>query len=243
MSSANPPQIIFKAVPNAQSIKLRVRSEQLIQISYPKRTSQKAAQRFLEKHQDFVVERIASIKVEKLAFFNRSSSAFNCGQLYFERSTSTRVAQINKAAESLHILLPEQLDLTQVNHLLVQLIAPLKQLAKEVLTKRMLAHAQQNGYAIEQVRTKLMRSRWGSCSIRKNINLSAYLLLLPPTLQDYVMLHELAHLNEMNHSAAFWKHLSTLCPEALRLDHLLNRTQPPLKHYIEAQLQYQALMP
>jgi predicted metal-dependent hydrolase len=243
MPSPTVPKIIFKAISNAQSITLRVRSEQLIQISYPKRTSQKKAQRFLEKHQDFVVERLIAFRAEKLDFFNQASSALNCGQLYFERRASITVPQIHKTAESLHILLPEQLNLLQINQLLAQLVLPLKQLAKEVLTLRMRTHAEQQGATVAQIRTKLMRSRWGSCSIKKNINLSAYLLLLPTDLQDYVMLHELAHLKEMNHSAAFWNHLITFCPEALELDHLLNRTQPLLKHYIETQLQYQALLP
>lgn len=55
------------------------------------------------------------------------------------------------------------------------------------------------------------QGRWGSCSGRRHINLSCYLLLLPSHLIDYVILHELTHTEEMNHSQRFWKRLDELC--------------------------------
>ena len=67
--------------------------------------------------------------------------------------------------------------------------------------------------AIGQVRLKYNRSNWGSCSSKKNINLSTGLLLTPPSVIDYVIVHELAHLLEMNHSEAFWKHVERAMPE------------------------------
>lgn len=57
---------------------------------------------------------------------------------------------------------------------------------------------------IEGVKLKHNKSNWGSCSIRKNINLAVRLLFAPPEVIDYVIIHELAHLTEMNHSPRFW---------------------------------------
>ena len=56
-----------------------------------------------------------------------------------------------------------------------------------------------------EIRVKLMRSRWGSCSSKENLNFSLNLVLLPKEIVDYIIVHELAHLKEMNHSNQFWK--------------------------------------
>ncbi|MDV7393186.1 M48 family metallopeptidase, partial [Arthrospira platensis SPKY1] len=60
---------------------------------------------------------------------------------------------------------------------------------------------------------KYNSSNWGSCSSGRNINLSTRLLFAPPAVQDYVIIHELAHLVELNHSDRFWKLVSEIMPD------------------------------
>lgn len=66
---------------------------------------------------------------------------------------------------------------------------------------------------IHSIRLKNMRSRWGSCSQAGNINLSVRLLFLPLELMEYVCVHELAHLKEMNHSRRFWTWVAKILPD------------------------------
>ena len=95
----------------------------------------------------------------------------------------------------------------------------LRKNAKLVLPPRLHALSERYGLPFRQVRINSSSGRWGSCSIRKDINLSYHLLLLPGRLIDYVLLHELAHTRVMSHGAEFWALLDSLTDgraEALR---------------------------
>ena len=72
------------------------------------------------------------------------------------------------------------------------------------LPQRLAALATQVGASYTKVAISCSRSRWGSCSNQGHISLSCFLMLLPDPLIDYVLLHELAHTHEMNHSPRFW---------------------------------------
>lgn len=80
----------------------------------------------------------------------------------------------------------------------------LKQEAKRLLPERTKQLALKHGFTLTAVKIQSSKSRWGSCSQRKSINLSFFLLLTPAYLVDYVILHELCHTVEMNHSHKFW---------------------------------------
>ncbi|NDV46411.1 M48 family peptidase [Paludibacter sp. 221] len=81
----------------------------------------------------------------------------------------------------------------------------LKKEAKRVLPGRTKYLADKYGFSFSSVKIQSSKSRWGSCSQGENINLSFYLMLLPQHLVDYVILHELCHTREMNHSPKFWQ--------------------------------------
>lgn len=82
--------------------------------------------------------------------------------------------------------------------------------AKALLPGRLADYATRHGFSYQRVTIKNMRTRWGSCSSRGNINLSLYLLFFPSRLVDYVLLHELCHTREMNHGPRFWALLDAL---------------------------------
>ncbi len=82
--------------------------------------------------------------------------------------------------------------------------------AKDILPGRLALFARQFNLRYRRVTIKRMHTRWGSCSATGNINLSLWLLLTPAHLVDYVIKHELAHLNEMNHGPRFWTELDRM---------------------------------
>ena len=80
----------------------------------------------------------------------------------------------------------------------------LRKEAKRLLPDRTKQLAQKYGFVVNDIKIQSSKTRWGSCSREKNINLSLFLMLLPAHLVDYVILHELCHTKEMNHGDKFW---------------------------------------
>lgn len=84
----------------------------------------------------------------------------------------------------------------------------LRRNAKSILPARLEHLSQTVGLPYASVKINSSKGRWGSCSAKKDINLSYFLVLLPSHLIDYVLLHELCHTREMNHSERFWSLLN-----------------------------------
>lgn len=86
----------------------------------------------------------------------------------------------------------------------------LRRNAKIILPMRLYQLSGEHNLSYKSVKINSSRGRWGSCSARKAINLSYFLVLLPPHLIDYVLLHELCHTREMNHGDRFWALLNSM---------------------------------
>lgn len=85
-------------------------------------------------------------------------------------------------------------------------------LATRELTVRVLELARQHTLTVKRVIIRNQRSRWGSCSRRGTISLNWRLIQMPDAVRDYVILHELAHTREHNHSQRFWGLVEQVCP-------------------------------
>jgi predicted metal-dependent hydrolase len=114
------------------------------------------------------------------------------------------------------------LSFDPARHSEAQLKRVLRQFAAEVLPARTQTLAAAHRLPVRQISVRDQISRWGSCSVRKNVSLNWRLLLLPSEIHDYVIWHELSHLTEMNHSDRFWNLLKRYDPEALENDEALS---------------------
>jgi predicted metal-dependent hydrolase len=79
-----------------------------------------------------------------------------------------------------------------------------KQQAQALAAKRVAYWSQQYGFRVNSISIRNQKTRWGSCSRKRNLNFSYKIALLPQAHADYIIVHEICHLKEMNHSPRFW---------------------------------------
>lgn len=85
--------------------------------------------------------------------------------------------------------------------------------ALDYIPKRVKYYAYREGFSYNRITIRNQVSRWGSCSSKCNLNFNCLLMLTPDYVIDYVVVHELCHLREMNHSPAFWAEVKKILPD------------------------------
>ena len=89
----------------------------------------------------------------------------------------------------------------------------LRERAKSVLAQRTAYFARQIGVTYGRITVRDQKTRWGSCSQTGNLNFNFRLILAPLEVLDYVVVHELCHRRQMNHSTQFWQEVAQVLPE------------------------------
>ena len=92
-------------------------------------------------------------------------------------------------------------------------LAALKKAGRRLFTERAALYAPQLGVRFGRIAVRCQKSKWGSCSAKGNLNFNCLLLLAPQEVLDYVVVHELCHLLEMNHSERFWQRVEDVMPD------------------------------
>lgn len=84
--------------------------------------------------------------------------------------------------------------------------------ARRVFSERVAYYAPIIGVSYEKITIRHQSTRWGSCTARGNLNFNCLLLLAPPEVLDAIVVHELCHRKEMNHSSRFYAEIYRVCP-------------------------------
>ncbi|PID70224.1 hypothetical protein CSB37_02450 [bacterium DOLZORAL124_38_8] len=92
-----------------------------------------------------------------------------------------------------------------------------KETARSIIVPRVEFWAQKMGVTYNRVAIRNQKTRWGSCSAKGNLNFNYRIAFLPTKMMDYVIVHELCHLKEMNHSSRFWALVAGVLPDYKRI--------------------------
>ena len=105
----------------------------------------------------------------------------------------------------------------------------LRERARTELPARLGAIAAEQGMSVAGVSIRNQRTRWGSCGRDGHISLNWRLVLMPPEVRDYVLIHELMHLRRLDHSPAFWRLVAAACPGYREARQWLRQNGPALR--------------
>jgi len=98
--------------------------------------------------------------------------------------------------------------------------------AESLLRERAQDLAEKYGFTYNRVSIKNTKTRWGSCSTKRNINLHYKLIFVEDWYRDYVIIHELCHLRQMNHSKLFWDEVEAIMPNYKKAAIYMRRKHP-----------------
>jgi predicted metal-dependent hydrolase len=182
-------------------------------VSVPWRCSDREALKFVEKQQPWLEEQLARVPQARtlrhwLAEHPELTGSGDRFAVRVESTSRLRADYIfDKGGAEIVLRIPVASE--DVDVALLQLV---KRFAKDAMVCRVAYHAKRLDLKFTKLSVRDQASRWGSCSSSGGISLNWRLVLVAPELQDYVILHELAHLTEMNHSSRFWALLDQYDP-------------------------------
>lgn len=224
-------RVIFKKNPRSKRITLKVKTDGTVIVTLPKRLAYKTAEPILNENLAWIKKQLEKARASQVTKLLSYESTFQIRNKVLSILPHNREGlMVSSDRDKIEILVPQTWDLStkEVQEQLQYVVTEsLRDEAKNYLPERTQTLADQKGVLINAIRVKKVKTRWGSCSSKSNINLSLYLMLLPDDLIDYVILHELAHIKHQNHSAAFWNHLEDLLPGSKQLDKALNGYRIP----------------
>jgi hypothetical protein len=213
----------------AKRINLRLKPGEMTRVSYPRSVDIRKARAFvIERKQWIKVHREKMEVIEKKSLFDPTrefKTSFHEFRCTPHDQMSLRANIENKKVD---IFYPDSIEISNP-----ELQDAFKSIIVKVLRKEALFYlpgrvsdlAQQFGFRYNQLRIKNIKSRWGSCSAKNNINLSLHLMGLPIHLIDFIIIHELCHTVHKNHGPQFWELLNKCTGNARALDKEVKKFQ------------------
>lgn len=189
----------------AKYIRIKVSTVGELSVVLPRGIPEKHAHGFLHKKLLWVSKTIANIPVVEINKFPEYldlkllNQRWEIRYIKLDKSTGS---QLKETPKNFLEVSGNMEDWDVVKKLLNQWC---KIKAQSIFKRMIEALAEEHGFHFNKLTVRSQKTRWGSCSINKNISLNSKLLFMPEKVAKYVVIHELCHTVEMNHSSKFWQ--------------------------------------
>jgi len=204
--ASTPERIEFVRMPRARRYILRVKPDGTLRVTIPRRGSRAEAISFVGRHLAWVAKERARVRRDQAPVQWTDGSTILFGG-------EPEIIRVRNVGGKLIASYRERLvEVTDANDVRNAIERDLRALAVEKLIPRLNELAQQFGLTFRRATIRNQRSRWGSCSRAGAIALNFRLLQMPSEVADYVLIHELMHLEQQNHGRRFWALVEGACP-------------------------------
>jgi predicted metal-dependent hydrolase len=203
----------------ARRLTVRVFHGGRVEVVVPARTSRAMVERFVERHRPWIEKKRTEARrnaVPEEPFPPETIEFAGLGEKWRVHARGgTGRAQIKIAAPGLLQLTGDLSNSRAVQYALRRWLV---KRAAELFAPVLAGTAQRMNLPYRKLAVRRQRTRWGSCSARGTISLNCCLLFQRPEVLQYLLVHELAHVTHMNHSARFWDLVARHCPNCRQLD-------------------------
>ncbi|TKG92452.1 M48 family peptidase [Puteibacter caeruleilacunae] len=206
---------------NAVNLRISLSSEGKVNVSMPTCCPYEEAIKFVQAKSEWIINHQQKIKKRTYVFTPDDELKIREYTLVLRKGVERGKCKSGLEGQNLVVVYPPDLG---YEHEWVQgfirknVIELLRMEAKFYLPYRVEELAKKHNFTYNRVFVKNLKTKWGSCSAARNINLNIHLMRLPDELIDYIILHELAHTKELNHSKRFWDILHRIYGDASIID-------------------------
>lgn len=217
--------VLFKTSKKAKSLNITVKPFLPVKVSVPEKIDFKRAESAVLENTKWILKeqgKMQLIEQQHSQFAIHESYQFKDRTIHIEVGNDEDVRSVRNAPLEKTIFLErsvEELTETHISLIIYEHIIPeMKDWCKVNLVPKVREFALKHDVKINKVSIRDNTTRWASLGKNNDMNLSLYLATLPEHLIDYVIIHELAHDAIKDHSKAYWMHLKSMMPNALKLD-------------------------
>lgn len=210
MHDLNP---IIRKSRKAKNMIIKITYDAKVVVTTPHWVANKHVEKFISDKRNWIQERLEQLKLNPPTFIIENGSKIMCmGNELELQIIETKIANTKVFIDSTKILIFSN-KFENKNNIKIALIRALKKEFKNKIIKLIEKINIHKQFKYNRIAIKDNRSNWGSCSTKANLNFNWRLVFAPIEVIEYVAIHELCHLKEHNHSAAYWALVASICPD------------------------------